>query len=101
MEGSVKTTLQEREKVVVGLARSGRGFQIGAMPYEIIVNRELCESRAECVSMAPEVFELDDEEFCVVLDPEGAKDKRILDAARACPVDAITLIDARGEQVWP
>ena len=37
----------------------------------------------------------------VVIDPEGAKDKRILDAARACPVDAITLIDARGEQVWP
>ncbi|TFG49805.1 MAG: ferredoxin [Gemmatimonadales bacterium] len=71
------------------------------MLYEIIVNRELCESHAECVSMAPEVFGLDDEEFCVVLDPEGAKDKRILDAARACPVDAITLIDVRGEQVWP
>ena len=71
------------------------------MPYEIIVNRELCESNAECVGMAPEVFELDDEELCVVVDPEGAKDKRILDAARACPVDAITLIDATGEQVWP
>jgi len=71
------------------------------MPYEIIVNRELCESNAECVGMAPEVFELDDEELCIVIDPEGAKDKRILDAARACPVDAITLIDATGEQVWP
>ncbi|MDH4132397.1 MAG: ferredoxin [Gemmatimonadota bacterium] len=71
------------------------------MPYEIIVNRELCESNAECVGMAPEVFELDDEELCIVIDPEGAKDKRILDAARACPVDAITLIDAKGEQVWP
>ncbi len=71
------------------------------MPYEIIVNRELCESNAECVSLAPAVFELDDEELCVVIDPEGAKDKRILDAARACPVDAITLIDVTGEQVWP
>lgn len=71
------------------------------MPYEILVNRELCQSSAECVAMAPEVFELDDEELCVVIDPEGAKDKRILDAARACPVDAITLIDPRGEQVWP
>jgi ferredoxin len=47
------------------------------------------------------VFELDDEELCVVLDPEGAKSKRILLAARACPVDAITLIDEDGEQVWP
>lgn len=71
------------------------------MPYQIIVNRELCESNAECVSLAPAVFELDDEDLCVVLDPEGAKDKRILDAARACPTDAITLIDATGEQVWP
>jgi len=65
------------------------------------VNRELCASNAECVSLAPEVFELDDEDICVVLSPEGAKDKRILLAARACPVDAITLIDDAGEQVWP
>ena len=71
------------------------------MPYQIIVNRETCESNAECVSLAPTVFELDDEDFCIVLDPEGAKDKRILDAARACPTDAITLIDEEGEQVWP
>jgi ferredoxin len=71
------------------------------MAYRITVNRELCESNAECVSLAPEVFELDDEDICVVLDPEGAKDRRILLAARACPVDAITLIDEAGEQVWP
>lgn len=71
------------------------------MPYQITVNRELCESSAKCVSLAPGVFELDDEEICVVLDPEGGKDKRILLAARACPVDAITLIDEHGEQVWP
>lgn len=71
------------------------------MPYHISVDRELCASNAECVSLAPEVFELDDEDICVVLDPEGAKDQRILLAARACPVDAITLVDTSGEQVWP
>lgn len=71
------------------------------MPYKILVNRELCASNAECVSLAPEVFGLDDEELCIVLDPEGAKDKRILLAARGCPVDAITLISDHGEQVWP
>jgi ferredoxin len=72
-----------------------------AMPYHISVTRELCSSNAKCVSLAPEVFELDDDDLCVVLDPESAKDKRILLAARACPVDAITLVDADGEQVWP
>lgn len=80
----------------------GRSLPIEpTMSYRILVNRELCESNAECVSLAPEVFELDDEDLCVVLDPEGAKSKRILLAARACPVDAITLIDEDGEQVWP
>jgi ferredoxin len=71
------------------------------MPYRITIDRELCASNAECVSLAPEVFELDDEDICIVANPEGAKDKRILLAARACPVDAITLVDESGEQVWP
>ena len=71
------------------------------MPYLILVSRELCQGNAECVSLAPDAFELDDQELCVVVDPEGANDKRVLDAARACPADAITLIDADGEQVWP
>ena len=76
-------------------------LRLPGMPYQITVNRELCQSNAECVSLAPEVFALDDEELCVVLDPEGAKDKGILLAARACPMDAITLIDETGEQMWP
>ena len=71
------------------------------MTYRIVVNRELCESNAECVSLAPTVFGLDEEEVCVVLEPERANSKRILLAARACPTDAITLIDEEGEQVWP
>ena len=71
------------------------------MAYRILVNREECGSNAECVSLAPAVFDLDDEELCVVVDPDGAGGKRILDAARACPTDAITLIDDGGEQVWP
>ena len=65
------------------------------------MDRELCQSHAECVSLAPGVVGLDDEDLCVVADPEGARDLRILDAARACPVDAITLVDSKGERVWP
>jgi ferredoxin len=37
----------------------------------------------------------------MVWNPEGTDDEAILDAARACPVDAITLIDEFEEQVWP
>ena len=48
------------------------------MPYRIVVNREPRESNAECVSLAPEVFGLDEEELCGVMDPDGARIKRIL-----------------------
>lgn len=50
------------------------------MPYRIRIDRSLCCGYAECVGLAPEA---------------------ILDAARGCPVDAITLIDEFEEQVWP
>jgi hypothetical protein len=33
--------------------------------------------------------------------PPGSYQEMILDAARACPVDAITLIDEFEDQVWP
>jgi hypothetical protein len=37
----------------------------------------------------------------MILDPAAADDEIVLDAARACPVDAISLIDQYHEQVWP
>ncbi len=36
---------------------------------------------------------LGDDHVSMVIDAEGEDDEAILDAARACPVDAITLID--------
>lgn len=71
------------------------------MPFQIRIDKELCSGYGECVALAPEVFELSDRNVSVVLDPEGTDDETILDAARACPVDAITLIDEFEDQVWP
>jgi len=71
------------------------------MPYRIKIDRSLCIGYAECVGLAPEVFRLGDDNVSVVIDPEGTDDDMILDAARACPVDAITLFDEFEDQVWP
>jgi ferredoxin len=71
------------------------------MPYRIKIDRSLCTGYGECVGIAPDVFTLSDDNLSMVLDPEGASDEDVLDAARACPVDAITLIDEHGDQVWP
>ena len=54
------------------------------VPHRIRIDRGLCSGYAECVGLAPEV---------------GADDEAILDAARGCPVDAITVIDEFEEQV--
>lgn len=51
--------------------------------------------------MAPEVFELDGEGKAVVKSMTGDSDDMILDAAKACPTLAITIIDSAGKQVVP
>ena len=76
-------------------------FLILPMAYRLRIDRSLCTGYAECVSIAPEVFALDKDNLCVVLDPEAADDETVLDAARACPVDAITVIDEYEDQIWP
>jgi ferredoxin len=71
------------------------------MPYTISIDRNLCSGYGECIGLAPDVFEHDQFSICVVTDPEGASEEAVLDAARACPVDAITLVDEYGDRVWP
>lgn len=68
----------------------------------IAVDRELCFGFGDCVDSAPGVFELDDEDKSIVVDPDGADRDQILSAAADCPVDAIFIVDAEtGEQLQP
>jgi ferredoxin len=68
----------------------------------IEIDRELCYGFGDCVSTAPDVFELDDDEKATVLDPNGAPRDDLLDAASNCPVTAITIREAStGEQLFP
>ena len=71
------------------------------MPYHITIDRHLCSGYAECTGIAPDVFKLGDDDIAIIVDTEGNDDETVLDAARACPVDAITLHDEFDEQVWP
>jgi len=71
------------------------------MAYRLQIDRALCTGYAECVGIAPEVFALGDDNVCIVFDPEAASDETLLDAARACPVDASTVFDEYEDQIWP
>ncbi len=68
----------------------------------IEVDRELCYGFGDCVSSAPAVFELDDDEKAIVIDPNGASRDDLVEAAANCPVNAITITDKEtGEIVFP
>lgn len=68
----------------------------------IDVDRELCYGFGDCVASAPAVFELDEDEKSVVIDPNGAPRDDLVEAAANCPVNAITITDAAtGETLYP
>ena len=61
------------------------------------VDRALCIGSGDCVDTAPDVFQLDDEDKAVVVDPDGAHVNDILDAAQNCPVSAIYVAGEDGD----
>ena len=65
------------------------------MGFKVVVDFDLCESNAICMGIAPEIFEVRDDDFLYVLDEEPGEDKRgiVEDAAMRCPKQAITLAD--------
>lgn len=65
------------------------------------IDRDLCVGFGDCVDVAPEAFELDDEEIAVFAAPEDTSREELLRACRACPVDAITARDEEGNVVAP
>lgn len=68
----------------------------------IKVDRDLCIGAATCVAIAPKTFELDTDAKAVIIktaDQEIAD--TVIDAARGCPVAAITIENEKGERVYP
>lgn len=61
----------------------------------IKVDFDLCESNALCEAMAPEVFELDDDDYLVIKAEETTPEniESVKRAVAACPRAAITLED--------
>ena len=59
---------------------------------KIKVDFDLCESNALCEALAPEVFELDDDDFLQLkTDETTARTEHVRRAVAACPRAAISL----------
>lgn len=68
---------------------------------QIHIRRSECCGSAECVEIAPDVFAIDSRQKSTVLDPEAAPAETVIEAAEACPCQAIIVLDDEGEQVFP
>lgn len=68
---------------------------------KVEVDRDLCIGAAPCVTVAPGVFQLDEENKAYVVNQNGADAETILLAAQACPVQAIKIFDQDGKRVYP
>jgi len=58
---------------------------------QVTVDRDLCIGAANCVRIAPTVFQLDEEGKAIVLDPTSVDDRTLQWAAENCPTGAIIL----------
>lgn len=68
---------------------------------KVVVDRDLCIGAAPCVTVAPGVFQLDEENKAYVVNQKGADAETILLAAQSCPVQAIIVFDEAGVQIYP
>ena len=64
------------------------------MHTEIHIDKDICIGAGQCALAAPNVFTQDDDGYSTVLPgQEDTGDPMLKEAARACPVSAITVSD--------
>ncbi len=70
--------------------------------WTVEVDANVCIGAGPCVGVAPQTFALDDAAKATILESCDQDDaETILNAARSCPVSAITVKNEKGEVVFP
>lgn len=68
----------------------------------IRIDRTLCIGSGNCVNLAPEIFELDEDNLVTFREETPDIDLgRLTEACILCPVDALLAFDEEGEQLVP
>jgi ferredoxin len=68
----------------------------GVAAHKLTVDPDECEANAVCVGIAPEIFDLDDDENLHILieEPEGELLSKAREAVDSCPKRALFLREA-------
>jgi ferredoxin len=64
------------------------------MGLHVTVDHDLCVGNGQCVFLAPEVFEHNENRQSEVVDPDAAPVELVAQAASYCPTGAIEVTDA-------
>lgn len=62
--------------------------------YRIVIDQSLCSGFGDCADLAPDVFELEREGRAFLRVAES-DDPAVLDAAAACPMGAISVVEVQ------
>jgi ferredoxin len=77
-----------------GMVRPGQGGPaVEGERMRVVVDYDLCESNAVCMQVAPEVFEVRDDDFLYLLEeaPGEVLRPKVTEAAARCPKNAISV----------
>ena len=66
------------------------------------IDRLICVGFETCVEVAPDLFQMDEEGIAIFTSNTNEVDKEtVLEACKECPVDALVVLDASGNQLHP
>jgi len=69
---------------------------------KIIIDRDMCIGTANCIKIAGDVFELDNQKIVTFKpDVKELDRKMLIEACSVCPVNALAAIDENGNQIVP
>lgn len=67
------------------------------------IQRDTCIASENCVNLAPEVFRMGDDQIVEFVAEQASEieRERLIEACDLCPVDALAVIDANGDELVP
>ena len=104
VNGSLQDSWQAIDVPRQAIGRTAMGDFVERTIGELTVriDRGTCIGTANCMKVAPDLFDFDGENICAFTgEPAGIERERLIEACRVCPVDALIVTDATGNQLVP
>ncbi len=95
--------MEDKSQSVTKLKLDSQGNQTATVGrFQITILKPLCIGATSCVAIAPNIFQMNEQNIAQFIQSGSENPTTLLLAAQACPTRAITITDnITGEQIWP